>query len=381
MAHVLILGGGFGGLAAANELRSLLDPDDRVTLVDRADAFFMGFAKLWDLGGTRALAEGTVSLDRLADRGVEHVRADILAIDAEHRSVETTAGTLSGDALIVALGAIPSPAHLALLAADGAFDLYDAAKLPAMRTALDAITGGRILVAILGGPLKCPPAPYEAVLVVDERLRRRGGRDTVEVVVSTPQPITLPVAGPDASRMVAGYLAERGIRLLASHKIESVGPDLTVRFADGTDLGCDLLLGVPAAAPPPVVAASALAGEGGWIVPDPQTLRAGFDGVYAVGDCTTVPTATAQLPKAGVFAAAEGRVAAANVVAELRGGPSSTFDGRGACYLELPGGQVAFVEGDFFAEPEPAVRIDGPSADNFRRKQAYERDRLREWLG
>ena len=78
-----------------------------------------------------------------------------------------------------------------------------------MHDALDAVDGGRVLVSILGGPFKCPPAPFEAALLVDARLRARGVRDRVGVAISTPQPITLPVAGPDASRYVPDVRSSR----------------------------------------------------------------------------------------------------------------------------------------------------------------------------
>jgi sulfide:quinone oxidoreductase len=93
-----------------------------------------------------------------------------------------------------------------------------------------------------------------------------------------------------------------------------------------------------------------------------------------------VPTPRGQLPKAGVFAAAEGRVAARNMLADLRGGEEAVFDGYGFCFLELPGRQVAFVEGHFLADP-PDVRLTEPSEARFREKQEYERDRLATWLG
>ncbi len=259
MSHVLILGGGFGGLAAARELR-IAHPELEVTLVSAADEFYMGFAKLWDLARTRPLADGTRSLTALDARGVRFVHAEITAIDPARCAVETTAGSLEADALLVALGAGPSPAHRELLSGEGAFDLYDGRELPGMHAALDAVDEGRVLVSILGGPFKCPPAPFEAALLVDERLRSRGVRDRVGVAISTPQPITLPVAGPDASRYVAGFLAERGIELFSESPVTAVdGAERQVTFGDGSTVDYRVLLGVPASAPPPVVADSSLA--------------------------------------------------------------------------------------------------------------------------
>ena len=380
MAHVLILGGGFGGLAAAHELRARLGEGDQITLVDRADRFFMGFAKLWDLGGVRPLAEGAAPLARLADHGVRYLRRDILAIDPEARAVDTPEGRLEADALLVALGAGAAPGSLRHLRGDNAFDLYDAAELPGMQRALAEVQTGRVVVAILGGPFKCPPAPYEGALIVDELLRDRRVRGAVAMAVTTFQPMTLPVAGPDASRFVADHLQERGIELLSGRAVREVDASGRIlHFEDGSQLGYTVLLGVPASAPPPVVAASPLAGQGGWIAPDPATLRTSFDRVYAVGDCTVIPTAKGQLPKAGVMAAAEGRVAAANIAADLGAGQPATFDGHGYCFLELPGRRVAVVEGDFLSDP-PNVQISEADEANFRRKQEFERSQLAAWL-
>jgi sulfide:quinone oxidoreductase len=381
MAHVVILGGGFGGLAAAHELRTA-NPDVDVTLIDRRDHFFMGFAKLWDLGGVRPLAGGTRPLTALARRGVDFRQTEVRAVDPVTRTVDTTDGPIAADALVVALGASASPKHRAWLGADRAHDLYDAAALPAIHADLGTLAEGRVLVAILGGPFQCPPAPFEAVLIVDERLRRRGVRDAVEVVISTPQAMTLPVAGVDASRYVAAHVHDQDIALLEEHAVADVdGERRRVRYANGVELDYDLLLGVPASTPPPLVATSGLAGSSGFIEPDPRTLRTGFERVYAVGDCTHVPNAIGALPKAGVFAAAEGVVAARNAIADLVGGTESRFDGHGYCFLELPGEQVAFVEGDFLAEPRPTVTLTDADHEQYLRKQAFERERLDAWLG
>ena len=382
MADIVILGGGFGGLAAADELRTRLGDGHEITLVDRNDRFYMGFAKLWDLGGIRPLAGGTRQLSRLEARGIRFLQTAITAIDPEQRTVTTDRETLSADALLVALGAVPSPDHRRLLEAPGAHDLYDGDQLGAMRSALQSVERGRVVVSILGGPFKCPPAPYEAALIVDELLRRRGARDSVPVTVTTPQPATLPAAGPDASRYVADHLVERGVELLARHPVAAVdGVARRITFGDGSTIDYSVLLGVPADVPPPVVRESALAGASGWIEPDKRTFRTSFERVYAVGDCTLVPNVKGQLPKAGVFAAAEARVAAGNIAADLVGGEESTFDGYGYCFLELPGRKVAYVEGNFLAEPELDVHITEATEGLFARKEAFERDLLDTWLG
>ena len=381
MSDLVILGGGFGGLAAAHHLRTRLGDEHTITLVDRRAEFYMGFAKLWDLAGTRPLAEGTRSLRALEQRGVRFLQADVIAIDAAARRVTTSKGALEADALLVALGTMASPKQRAWLEGAGAHDLYDAAELPGIHRDLEAVTDGRVVVSVLGGPHRCPPAPFEAALIVDRRLRDAGVRGDVEVVMTTPQPVTLPVAGVDASAYIASQLADHDVQLRTEHKVAEVdGAARRLTFADGGGLDYDVLLGVCADVPPPVVAQSPLAGEDGWIHPDVATLRTSAERVYAVGDCTWVPSPAGALPKAGAFAAAEAEVAAANMLADLGLGEPATFDGRGACFLELPGGQVATVEGNFLADP-PDVALTPADHEQFLAKQAYERELLDRWLG
>ena len=378
MVHVVVCGGGFGGLPAAGRLRELLDPSDTVTVIAADDRFFMGFAKLWALSGQRPLADGTRSLTRLEERGIRFVHDTVEEIDPSGLTVETSRGGFDADGIVVALGAAPPARHRDLLADDDAYDLYDGDTVNEVRRRISGVAGGTIAIAILGGPFKCPPAPYEAALIVDELLRERGVRDDVRVVVATPQPLTVPAAGVDASQFVASFLEERGVEVLTEHRVSDVSPG-QLSFADHEPLPFDLLLGVPADHPLDVVADSALSDEDGWIRPDPATFATGFDRVYAIGDCTVVPTAGGALPHAGVFAAGGGRVAAANLAADLHGGPPVHFDGSGYCFLELPGEQVAFVEGNFYADP-PDVSLTEPSHRLFQRKREYETSHLERWL-
>ena len=94
MASILILGGGFGGLAAAHELRARLPDNHEVSVVAADDHFYTGFAKLWDLVGTRSLEQGTASLSTLEGHGIHFVQTRVTAIDPSERRVETE-GALS----------------------------------------------------------------------------------------------------------------------------------------------------------------------------------------------------------------------------------------------------------------------------------------------
>lgn len=382
MARVIVLGGGFGGIAAATAARRALDRDDEVMLVARDHQFAMGWTKIWALVGIRPLRESVRELGQLRERGIDFRHASIDVIDPAERAVATSEGDIEADAIIVALGADADPHATAKFDGKFAHDLYSFAAIDAASAALQACDGGLVVLGVMGQPIKCPPAPFEAALAIDAYLREQRRRDDVDITVATPSPGALPVAGPEASATIAGCLDDRGIHLRTEQLLAGIDPDAqTVTFGDAERCDASLVFGVPAAVPPPVVADSPLAGEGGWIVPDRRTLGTGFPRVYAVGDCTTVPTATAALPKAGVFAAAQGEVAAANVVADLDRGPRAQFDGYGHCYLEFPGREVSVVAGNFFAEPKPDVTLSPPSAAAYQEKLDFEATRLRAWFG
>jgi sulfide:quinone oxidoreductase len=145
---------------------------------------------------------------------------------------------------------------------------------------------------------------------------------------------------------------------------------------DGRDFAFDLFLGVPKHRAPDVVQESGMAEEG-YIPVESSTLRTRFPGVYAVGDVATVG-----VPKAGVFAEGAARVAAAEILAELRGGGETAgYDGRGSCYIEFGGGRVGRVDVDFLSGPRPTGEFQAPSGDLVAEKQDFGSSRRTRWFG
>ena len=379
-ARTLVLGGGFGGIATAVEVRRLLGDDHEIVLVDRKPDFAMGLRKVWALVGHATIADGSRSRALLARHGVQFLQTEINAIDPSGRRAETADGPLDGDRLVVALGAVSRPDLVPGLAEHG-HDVWGFAGIPAAVQALEAFDGGRIVVLIAGAPYPCPPAPYECALHVHEHLLARGLRDRTELAVATLQPLLMPNAGREGSEWMGEQLAERGISYRLGAKTERVEPGLVV-LADG-ELPFDLLIAIPPHRPPAVVADSGLTAGHGWIAVDAGTLATSHEGVYAVGDVTLIPLANGlPLPKAGVMAELQGTRVARAIAAELRGEePPPPFDGSGFCPIELGPDSAALVEGNWYAEPEPVVRITGPSAAQAAEKAAFETEHLERWFG
>lgn len=377
--RVLILGGGFGGVAAANRLRALLDADDEIVLVDRRTHFMMGFRKSRALVGREPMESGRRPLSALAAKDVRVVNADITRIDPAARAAEVNGERIEADALLVSLGAETVPDAVPGLR-EHAHNVYSADEVPAAAEALASLDAGRLVVGIFGVPYKCPPAPYEIAILANEELQARGAR--VSVTVFTPQPMSLPVLGKAGCESLEGRMAGAGIEFRPDSKAERV-EDGHVAIAGGGELPFDLLFGVPPHRVPRVVVDAGLADQGGWVKVNPRTLETSFDGVYAVGDVTAVPMANKQpMPKAGVFAEGEGEVVAERIAARLAGRePSATFAGEGFCFLEIGNGQAQFVRGNFLADPEPQVELTTPSAESLAEKSRFEQGRLDAWFG
>jgi len=377
MRRVLILGGGFGGIAAAHRLRQKLSPGDEIILVDRRAHFMVGFRKTWALVGESPLEAGQRPLAALARHGIQVIQGTISAIDPAARAAEVEGRRIEADALIVALGAELAPEQVTGFSSH-ALNVYDPQEIPRIAAALREFRGRRVVVGIFGAPYKCPPAPYEMALLVKDAFRARGVDAALEVF--TPQPMSLPILGQAGCNVVEGRLAENGITFLPNRKATAVEAGEIV-FANERR-AYDLLLGVPPHRCPAPVAQSGLTNGGAWVRPNPRTLETKFPGVYAVGDSVEILTADGKpLPKAGVFAEAMGEVAAERIAATFGGRePEATFTGEGGCYLEIGGGQAMMVQGAFLAEPAPQVTLTEPSRHYVEEKRSFEATRLQTWF-
>ncbi len=377
MASVLILGGGFGGLAAAHSLRRLLPDSDEIYLVDRSPTFVIGFRKTWAVVGHSTLEEGTRALDSLQSGGVTFIQGSVDSIDPEGLAAVVDGNRIEADAMVVALGAALDRAVIPGLEAH-ALDFYDPASVPAAQQAIDAFEGGTVLIGIFGEPYKCPPAPYELALLLQETFHERGVPANLEVF--TPKPMSLPILGEAGCSIIESRLEANGVHFLPNHRPISVETG-AVRFSTARR-SFDLLIGVPPHKVPNVVQESGLTGEHGWVEVNPLTLATRFEQVYAIGDVTQLSLADGKPhPKAGIFAEAMAEVAASHIAARLKGGISeAVYSGEGHCFLEMGRGQAALVRGRFMAKPAPEVELTEPSEAFFEAKMAFERERLARWF-
>jgi len=378
--NVLILGGGIGGVVAANALRKRLPRRHQIVVVDREPTFALAASFLWVMTGARAPEQVSRPLDRLRRKGIEVVRGEVELIDPQRREAVVGGKRLHGDHLVVALGAeFTLDAIPGLAEAGHTFCTLDGATR--LRAALSQLQGGRIVVLTAAPAYKCPAAPYEAAMLIEGECRRRGIRSAVELSLFSAEPGPMGVAGPEVSAAVRGMVGQKGIAYHPEHQIRRVVGG-QVEFTNGVRAGYDLLVYVPPIRPPRALAQSGLVDESGWVCVDRETMETRFPGVHAVGDVTLIPlTMGKPLPRAGVFAHAQAEVVARNIARALGGrGHEARFDGHGACFIETGGGKAGYGAGNFYAEPRPAVRVRRPGRLWHAGKVLLEQRILRSWL-
>lgn len=362
---IVILGGGVGGMIAANELRAKLPGQHRIVLIERNAEHSFAPSFLWVMTGDRKPEQVRRPLPALLRPGIEFVNATAEGLDLQKRQVVTSRGAFSFDYLIVALGAELAPESVPGLV-EGSHSFYTLDGAARLHEALRTFSGGRIGVVVAAMPYKCPGAPHEAAMLIRDYFQRRALADKVEVHLYTPETQPMPVAGPELGKAVLHMLESKRIQFHPVHKLTAVDPATkSAQFQQGTAEHFDLLVVIPPHCPPRFVQETGLTNTGGWVPVNAQTLETNHEGVFAIGDVTTIPVpgrwkpdVPLMLPKAGVFAHVQAEVVAARIAAQVHGRkPDQSFCGDGYCMLEAGEDLAGFAYGNFFAEPAPEVKI------------------------
>jgi sulfide:quinone oxidoreductase len=373
--RVLVLGAGFGGLELTTILSEALGDQLDLTLIDQHDSFYFGYSKLDVMFGRTTADAVKISYHHIAKPGVQFRQETIQTIDPVSRTVVTDGGNYEADSLVIALGAdYDLEATPGLI--DAGNEFYSFAGAQKLREIIPGFSKGHAIVGVAAAPFKCPPAPSEAVLLLHDHLLKRGVRGDCKISIVMPFGLPIPPS-PDTSKALLIAFAERDIHFIPNHKVRALDPSRRIAILDDeTEMPFDLFLGIPRHCPPEVVLKSGMT-ENGWIPVERKNLKTKFPQVYAIGDVTSVGT-----PKAGVFAEGAARIAAASILAELKGGEESEgYKGAGSCYVEFGQDLVGRVDVDFFSGPKPTGTFIAPSDEQVIAKQFFGSSRRERWFG
>ena len=354
MKQLVILGGGTAGSMMANKLVRALPDGWQVTVVDQDDRHVYQPGLLLLPFGQYEPHDLTRPRGRQLDPDVRYVVSPITAVDADARRVTLEDGqALTWDLLVIATGCVIRPELTPGLTGrhwqQSIFDFYTLEGSSALAHALRAFDGGRLVINAIDMPIKCPVAPLEFALLADAYFTERGIRDRVELVYVTS--LDGAFTKPRASAALGGLMAERNIEVVTEFVTSEVDEDAKALVAyDGRTAPFDLLVTVPLHGGAPVIAASGLGDDLGFVPTHKHTLQSkAHDHIFVLGDATDLPTS-----KAGAVAHFQADVLLENIQRQIEGQPLvEGFDGHANCFIETGHGKAMLIDFNYDTEPLP----------------------------
>lgn len=357
---ILVLGAGTGGIITARELcrkvcNNRKKNSVKIIVFEKEEKNVFAPSLLWLMVGKRKPKQVYRNTGKIARNGIEVVSGEIEKVNPEERSVTVNGNEYRGDYMVISLGVEQSPEHNLN---DYGHDFYTLAGATEFNERLKNFKGGKIAVVIPSLPFKCPAAPYEAAMLIESFIRKKGLSNKTEVSLYSPEPGPMPVAGKELSGAVKQMIEMKGIKYFPEHQLSSA-TGTTLTFTNGLTVNYDLLAYTPKHQCPSVIKETTLIGKSGWIEVDRNTMETGFPDVYAIGDITFIPLEMGRpLPKAGVFAHFQAETVAHNIAGKIAGRvPDKTFNGEGQCFLESGGGKAGYAGGNFYGSPLPVVKM------------------------
>lgn len=354
--HVLVLGGGFGGVYAALELERALafDDDVELTLVNREN-FFLFTPMLHEVAASDLDPTNIVNPIRKLLRRTTFFEGDVVSVDLAGRRAVLRHGVSYGppggeghthevacDQLVLALGCVTNFFGLPGLEERCITmkSLSDAMRLrngliagleEADTECAAAVRRPLCTVVVAGGGF----AGAETVGGVNDFLREALPHypglapADLRVVLVHPGERILPELGPELGDYAGRVLAERGVEVRTGVKVAAVS-DETVTLTDGETIPCRTLVWTAGSAPHPLCATFPCDKERGRVRVDATLAVPGLEGVWALGDCAAVPDERTGgfHPPTAQHALRQAHTVARNVAATLRGEPLERFSFR-----------------------------------------------------
>jgi sulfide:quinone oxidoreductase len=360
---ILILGAGSGGIITAKELskklRNRTIPNDvKIILFEKEKKNVFEPSLLWLMVGKRKPKQVYRETLKLADVNIEVVLGEIENINPDSKTVTVNNKEYKGDYIVVSLGVEQTQTqNLNNLG----HDFYTLEGATNFSNSIRDFKGGKIAVLVPTLPFKCPAAPYEATMLIENFIRKNGLSKKTEISLYTPEQGPMGVAGKELSSSVRQIVEMKGIKYLPLHQFTSATNN-KLTFENGKTYEYDLLTFTPKHICPTIIRKSRLNGKSGWIEVNKNTLETNFPNVYAIGDNTFIPLEMGKpLPKAGVFAHYQAETVAHNISEKIIGSKNfKTFNGEGQCFLEIGDGKAGYAGGNFYGSPLPIVKMKTP---------------------
>ena len=345
---IVIIGGSFGGLTVAHELRRLLRAGEHeITLLSKDRRFVFIPSLPWVAMGTKTVEQISFDLERpLTKKGLRFSHATVQQIDAKAQKVYTQDGEYSYDYLIIATGHRSANEAVPGL---GPFDGpgHSLMSPPEAEEARDAWTKflenpGPVVVGSAPGA-SCFGPSYEFAFEIHHMLKQRKQRHRVPITFVTPEPDLghFGIGGFGQARpFLEGAFEERDIRYLTSAAVSKI-TESSVELADGKFIESRYSLIIPSLAGVKAVAESQdISNPKGFVPVDEHYSHKTFPNIYTVGvavafppvDETPVPV---NFPKTGHMTEQMAKLAAHNIAVDIQGGKKQSRDLFVQCIMDM----------------------------------------------
>ncbi|HEU4871267.1 MAG TPA: FAD-dependent oxidoreductase [Pyrinomonadaceae bacterium] len=354
MAKVLILGGGFGGVVAAERLAEQLGDEHQITLVSRSRQFIFYPALVRLAFGKSEPADVAFDLRRsLLNRRINFIEAEVAHIDPFERSVTIAHGQVEGklayDYLVFALGR-----RLATERITGFYEhahhLLNVDKAISFGKAVKKFHEGRAVFGQCWGA-RLPVPVYESAFALAHRLEESGEPERVRITIVSPTTLESEVMDPAGAAALKKELDAHQIEFLPNLQIESLTQN-SAMTKSGDAINFDLLMLMPPFRGSSAASHVGITNDEGYINVHSTMRVAGVERIYAVGDCTNFDG-----PKMGHMAVRQAEVAATNLAAELNGrAPVSRYRHEMKFVVDEIGADSLYVHKDLSTDKPATVR-------------------------
>ena len=332
--RAIVIGGGWGGCAAAKQIRRQ-DPSIEVVLIEPEAAFRSCPISNWAIVGLKTMADITIGYDALASRhGVRVLRDRAAGVDPASRTVRVADGFLRYDRLVLSPGVALRRGDIDGLEAapDGAFPAAwkAGAETVLLRDRLAAMPhGGVVAVSIPLAPYRCPPGPYERISLIADYLRRRKPRAKLVALDANAGIVSKGKLFAAAwERLYDGIIDYR-----PDSRVVAVDASRGALLTDFDEVRADVANVIPPQQAHGLVFDAGLAPAGRrWAPVDPWDFSSTLaPDIHVIGDSTDGST-VGKVPKSGYVANSMGKVCAAAVVAALNGRQAPRPSMANTCY-------------------------------------------------
>jgi len=337
-AHVVVVGGGFGGATAAKYIRKL-DPSVTVTLIEPNKRYTTCPGSNWVLGGLRDMKSITHDYSKLVNNhGVKVVHDLVTSIDASARKLTLNSGaSIKYDRLVVSPGIDfrweTIEGYDAAVAEDIPHAWQAGPQTALLQKQLKAMKdGGTVVIATPPNPFRCPPGPYERASMIAHYLKENKPRSKL-LILDAKDKFSKQGLFTQGWKALYGYGTENSlIEWLPQDKGGRViGVEAGSRTVL-TDFGkhkADVLNVIPAQKAAKLAEIAGLTDDTGWCPVHPGTFESTIHkGIHVIGDASIA----SPLPKSGYAANSEAKVCAFAVVAMLKGQEPGTPTWVNTCY-------------------------------------------------